>query len=142
MKFLKILILMFALMGASGCSLYFKYLQKKATGGDPESQLIVGGFYAGGVGTEKSLPKAFYWIERSANQGFALGQSSLGILYSQGKGTKKNNVLAYKWLLLAKAQGLQEKATDKTFSELKQKLTPQQVSKAKQLADLFQPKTE
>jgi TPR repeat protein len=67
------------------------YLQA-AKGGDPEAQLIVGGMYFKGQGTDSDQRKAFKWLLRAAQQGTFSPESLaiIGSMYLQGTGVPQN----------------------------------------------------
>jgi len=81
-----------------------EWLTKAAEQGHVDSQLILFGMYAKGLGTKKDETNAVYWLHKAAIAGNPLAQSQLGLSYSLGKGIKQDYKEAYKWLLKSAEQ--------------------------------------
>ena len=79
------------------------------------------------------------WYRRAAEQGLAAAQHEVGRMYGSGRGGPKDEVQAYKWLDLA-ASGLRRppprivRKAGKDREAVAQKMSPQQVGPAQQLA--------
>ena len=52
--------------------------------GYPLAECQVGYFYLEGIGVQKNLEKAFYWMERAAQHGDRDAQFNLGWFYENG----------------------------------------------------------
>lgn len=78
------------------------------------------------------LTKAFEWLTKAAEQGHAVAQHNLGQMYCNGDCCPVSYVKAYAWTSNACTNG-DEKAND-TLSAIKQKMTPEDISKAQALA--------
>lgn len=72
------------------------WLEKAATKGDAEAQLILGRFYASDFGY-KDYQKAFKWIKKSAEQGVAEAEHTMGDCYREGFCVNKDVVIANHW---------------------------------------------
>ncbi|MDZ4736788.1 MAG: hypothetical protein SGJ07_10630 [Rhodospirillaceae bacterium] len=73
----------------------------------------------------------------AADQGFALSQNDLGYLYATGRAVEQNYVSALMWYDLAAAQG--DPRALNNIAYMKERMSTQQVSRAEQLAEAFQP---
>ena len=65
----KLLILLLVIATNFACSQSFVEIKKSAEQGYAEAQLILGGMYYAGVGTEKDLKQAAFWIKKSYENG-------------------------------------------------------------------------
>lgn len=93
------------LMGAGPAPEFeFAECQKKASGGDVESQNELGWRYANGFGTVKDQTSAVSWFRKAADKGFPNAQRNLGLAYLSGEGVTENQETAVKWLSLAAKQ--------------------------------------
>jgi len=81
--------------------------------------------------------EAAKWYLKAAEQGFAKAQSILGSYYASGKGVARDDVLACKWLYLAASQG--DEDAKRLLPDSEEKLTPEKISEAQQLAREFKP---
>ncbi len=61
-----------------------------ATNGHPKAQHVLGILYQNGLGVEKDINTAIYWLEKAAAQGLKEAESYLGHLYLDGKVVKKD----------------------------------------------------
>ena len=90
----------------------FKLAAAKARGmadrGHSKAQTVLGMFYLNGLGVEKDLETAVYWLEKAAAQGLREAESYLGRLYLDGKFVKKDLDKAEHWLLKAAQHGERE----------------------------------
>jgi TPR repeat protein len=108
-----------------------KWFRKAAEQGNPDAEDTLGVHYEVGEGVEQDYAKAAYWFRRAAEHvpnlgGAGQGRNDLGILYADGDGVPKDSVQAYMWFSLANA--------DRNIDWIQHKLTPEQISKAQQLA--------
>lgn len=85
----------------------------------------------------KDYAEAVKWSHKAANQGDVDAQFRLGMCYNAGEGVTKDLVEAAKWWNLASAQG--EKLAKRNLFVIEQKMTPEQIAEAQQLAREFQP---
>ena len=79
-----------------------------ATKGHPKAQHVLGMLYQNGLGVEKDIKVAIYWLEKAAEQGLKEAENYLGHLYLDGKAVEKDADKAEKWLLLAAKHGERE----------------------------------
>ena len=79
-----------------------------AVSGDPKAQHVLGMLYQHGLGVEKDIKTAIYWLEKAAEQGLREAESYLGHLYLEGKFVEKDLEKAEKWLLKAAEHGERE----------------------------------
>jgi hypothetical protein len=77
--------------------------------------------------------KAFYWIEKAAQVGWRTDQSYCAKMYENGDGVVQNNILAMKWHFLNLCQ-YDSDILDHTISELKAKMSNNEIEKAIKLA--------
>ncbi len=87
------------------------------------------------------------WYERAADQGLALAQFALGAIYARGQGVPEDLVRAHMWLSLSEAHAAQITGAQKLLrdaqelrDEVGQKMTPEQILEAEQLARDWKPK--
>ena len=109
-------------------------LTRSAENGDARGQNNLGAMYANGEGVEVDYVEAVKWFRKAAEQGFAAAQFSLGVMYHTGEGVERDNIEAYKWALRA---GWNGEDVDKFKNILQSILTPEQISKAQELAKEF-----
>lgn len=76
-----------------------------ATNGHPQAQHVLGILYQNGLGVEKDIKVAIYWLEKAAAQGLKEAENYLGHLYLDGKVVEKDVDKAEKWLLAAAKHG-------------------------------------
>lgn len=79
-----------------------------AANGHPKAQTVLGMLYQNGLGVEKDIKVALYWLEKAAAQGLREAESYLGHLYLEGKFVEKDWDKAEHWLLKAAKQGQRE----------------------------------
>ena len=84
----------------------FQQLEKRAQGGDVESQFKLGAAYASGTDTPKDEWLAFAWIAKAAGAGHAEAQFNLGSMYELGSGVAKDEAKAIEWFEKAADKGL------------------------------------
>lgn len=78
---------------------------KEARLGVRDAQYDVGLMYANGLGVEKNLQHAVYWIQKAAEKGLSNAQYLLGTRYASGVGVGEDQFAALVWLQKAAAQG-------------------------------------
>ncbi|MDH3777120.1 MAG: hypothetical protein OER59_08685, partial [Desulfobulbaceae bacterium] len=74
-----------------------------------------------------------------AEQGEARAQNHYGVKYARGECVPRDYQVAYMWFLLAASQD--NKAALKNIDSLAEKMTPEDISIAKQMAREWKPKT-
>jgi|GEM_PF-859716 len=93
------------------------------------------------VAIQKQEENAYYWLHQAAKKGDAHAQWMIGDMLLNGQGVPQDSIAAYSWLTLASEQ-LHPQASLKQ-TQLKSKLTAEQLSLADRLTDAFkQNKTE
>jgi TPR repeat protein len=95
--------------------------------------LKLGTFYDTGTGVTNDVAVAAQWYKKAAAQGVPEAEYALAICYADGAGVPQDLVEACKWITLASAHGLKEAAIFKVA--LEKKLTPDQKTRAQQLAN-------
>jgi TPR repeat protein len=92
----------------------------------------------------QSYSEAALWCRRAANQGNSQGQYLLGLMYDKGQGVTEDFVQAYKWLNLAatRASGPKKEFSYRIRDAVATKMSPDQVTKAQQLALDWKPALE
>lgn len=78
---------------------------RKATLGDPNSQCMLGQWYAHGIRVSKNYEEAMKWYTRASDQGDALASYQLGEIYANGHGVPRNYKEAIQWYTRAAEQG-------------------------------------
>ncbi len=78
----------------------------KAEKGEADAQLILGYYYAGGLGVAKDEAEAVKWYRKAADQNLATAQYNLATCYDNGQGVSKNMAEAVKWYRKAADQNL------------------------------------
>lgn len=76
-----------------------------AVKGHPKAQTVLGMLYQTGLGVEKDMKVAIYWLEKAAGHGLREAESYLGHLYAEGKYIEKDLDKAEHWLLKAAQHG-------------------------------------
>lgn len=115
-----------------------KLYQKAAEQGYAPAQYNLAVCYVLGQGVPPSQTEATKWYRKAADQGDDLAQYNLGMRYSKGIGVAASVVDAYQWLSLAVAKGLPDAV--QPLSELKQKMTREQISEGQRRVEAFAPK--
>jgi len=115
-------------------------IKAKAQKGDSESEYKLGILYANGAGVIKDATEASKWYRRAAEKGRATAQFALGMFYFLGVGVSQDYLQAHKWLNLSSAQGFKAAKTAREVVE--QKMSPEQIAEAQQLARAFKPRKE
>jgi S1-C subfamily serine protease len=115
-----------------------KWYRKAAEQDDDSAQFQLGTCYFNGQGVQKDIVEAVTWYRKAAEQGNADAQYEVGAAYFNGLGIVRNYVQAYVWMSLALSQG---NATAAQYMPLEeQKLTPDQIAEAQELASKFVPR--
>jgi TPR repeat protein len=111
---------------------------KSANQGFADAQTMLGVMYAKGIGLPKNLAEAISWYRKAAMQGNKHAQRNLGMLYSDGNTIPQDYVAAYVLLnksvfLFGQLQRDEVGDTGKRLDEIVQKMTPEQLTKAKMI---------
>nr|WP_181716989.1 tetratricopeptide repeat protein [Psychrobacter sp.]QJS05536.1 sel1 repeat protein [Psychrobacter sp.] len=75
----------------------FEQTKVRAEQGISLSQVVLGGYYADGIGVRQDYAKAFYWYQKSADQGHSGGQFQMGQAYRSGQGVRQDYAKAFYW---------------------------------------------
>ena len=106
--------------------------KEDAKNGDAWAQFTLGIAYAIGRGVPQDDKAAINWYKKAAEQGHADSQAGLGLInWEYGNGIVEDKVQAYAWLNIAAANDDKWKETK---SELAQKMTIEQIAKARKLS--------
>jgi TPR repeat protein len=108
--------------------------------GDAAAQTYVGEIFEKGLGREPDYAAAAKWYTKAAEQGNIYAQCALAGMYMDGTGVEQNRVYAYAWSSLAAEAGNKEAAKYKNMAA--EKLSPQQLIRARELAMEFQYRIE
>ncbi len=90
----------------------------------------------GGAG-KPDYPAAAIWFKRAAEHGIRDSQYNVAILYARGLGIEQNMVESYVWLALAEGQGDADAGSKRL--DVEKRLTPAQLSNAKERVKQFRP---
>tara|TARA_B100001971_G_scaffold209020_1_gene231832 strand:+ start:490 stop:1260 length:771 start_codon:yes stop_codon:yes gene_type:complete len=118
----------------------FKSLKTLAGTGDAIAQFDLGQMYDYGRGVERGDKEAIKWYRKAAEQNHHKAQYFLGEMYANGEGVEKDLVTGYAWVSIAADNG--EPSANITKDTLVQKMTPDQITKAKVLSKELQKKIE
>ncbi|NJN69661.1 MAG: sel1 repeat family protein [Nitrospira sp.] len=112
-------------------------VQAQANQGEAEAQNSLGELYAKGMGMPQDYAQARAWYQKAAAQGHPLAQNNLAELYFAGLGVPQDYVRAYMWVTLAAThmQGEEKKQAEENREDVAQRMTPAQITEAKQLAE-------
>jgi hypothetical protein len=113
-----------------------KLVRPLAEKGDPQAQNYLGTMYRDGHGVPQNHMTAVKWYRAAAGQGYAQAQNSLGVMHAHGQGVPQDNIRAYMWFEVATSAPVGRDAKKATVrrDELAPRMTPQQVERARQLA--------
>jgi len=114
-----------------------KWLRRAAEQGLADAQLSLANMYFLGRQIPGDPAEAVKWYRRAAEQGHPQAQFSLASVYSVGDGVGQDYVLAYMWCTLSDA-GSGVRRCDRVVD----KMTEEQVVRAKALASKFVPRQE
>ena len=94
--------------------------------------------YDKGRGVPQDYAQAVKWYRLAADQGHAEAQRDLGVMYFYERGIPQDDVQAHMWFNLAAAQGQVQSA--KARDLVANRMTPQQIAQAQELARNWKPK--
>jgi TPR repeat protein len=110
----------------------FPLFEKLALKGDAAAQTSLGLMLEKGQGVPRSPAEAVQWYRLAAEQGYATAQVNLGLMYGKGLGVAQDEVRAYMWFMLAAGSGETNAIRNRNIAA--QRLTPQQITQALQMA--------
>lgn len=119
-----------------------KEFRALADQGDGKSAYFVGVFYHNGFGVQRDDAEAAKWFKRAAEQNHPLAQYYMGKLSEQGRGVDKDLVAADMWFTLSEKGAANERDvayTQKEINRIERRMTPDQITKAKDLAKNWKP---
>lgn len=119
-----------------------KEFRPLAEQGDVQSIYFIGLFNHNGFGVKKDDAEAAKWFKRAAMKNNALAQFYMGSLTERGNGVEKDPAAAYMWYSLSMKNSANERDaayTQKEIKRLEKKLTPEQLTKAKEMIAAFKP---
>ncbi|HKQ26046.1 MAG TPA: tetratricopeptide repeat protein [Burkholderiales bacterium] len=106
--------------------------------GKPEAQYFMGLFYHNGFGVARDQTESAKWFLKAARQGDARAQYYVGIMAEKGQGVEKDPVAAHRWLSLSAANPQTSHRdslyTREAIDKLEKKMTPEQITQAKETA--------
>lgn len=112
----------------------FKLAAEKASvmakQGHSKAQTVLGMLYQHGLGVEKDIKQALFWLEKAAMQGLREAESYLGHLYLEGKYVEKDFDKAETWLLKAAQHGEREAQVHLGLLYLNEKFSKKNVKSA------------
>ncbi len=102
--------------------------------GEARAQFSIALLYLRGQGVARDTAVAMRWLRMAANRGDGEARLVLGDLYM--KGPQRDYVKSYMWLILAVAnlRGPQRKIAFRLRKQAAQRMTPEQIARAKQMA--------
>jgi uncharacterized protein len=101
------------------------------------AEAFLGSAYQYGLGVEKNEYEAVKWYRKGAEQGNSVAQDFLSFAYDMGSGVPRDKILADMWITLA--VNAQEKGAKLHRWIIEFNMTPEQIAKARQLADEWRP---
>ncbi len=113
-----------------------------AAEGDAVAMYYLGIIYDRGFGVPPDSAQAAKWFEKGAARGDSLSAYHIGKMAETGKGVAKDPVAAHMWLSLSAEKAPNERDaayTRKDIRKLERSMTPEQIAKAKQLAQSWKP---
>jgi uncharacterized protein len=113
-----------------------RWFKAAADQGNAEGQFFLGAMY---LLPAKDIPQGLKWLRLSAEQGMADAQLLLGMAYLKGHDVPHDLVEADMWLELATSRGDEFAPSQRELAE--KQMTPDQIAKAKALANAWKPKT-
>lgn len=114
----------------------YNLLLPEAEHGNTNAQFRIGYLLQNGLGVEKNPKQALVWLRKAAERGDFVAQSHLGVSYSEGNGVEKNLIEAYAWTD-ASNRNYEHKITAAQLEVIKSRMTPEQITKAKVLANSY-----
>ncbi|MCL6285209.1 sel1 repeat family protein [Ruegeria sp. 2012CJ41-6] len=126
------------LMEAGQFDAAYDALWPAARSGNADAEELIGVMYAMGLGVERDDARAFDWYLRASMKGHPGAQSGIGWYYEVGRGLPSPDLTrAYLWYALSAIGGDPDAAI--SLEEVVKKMTPEQIAKAQELIDDYQP---
>jgi TPR repeat protein len=113
----------------------FDFFKQAADSGSILGMAKVGDCYLQGVGVERDFTLAYRYLLKAAKRQHAGAQALIGLMYQHGNGVDQNLVKAYTWFLIAGRDPLV--ATDTLLYSLQEKMTQEEIIKARELAKRY-----
>lgn len=110
-----------------------KWYLRAAQQGHPEAQNNLATLYADGLGTKTNAEEAVYWYREASKRENITAQYNLGVMHIRGEGVSQSYVSGYMWAYLAKEE--EHSGSEKLIKQLEEFMTPEDISKAKVLAE-------
>jgi uncharacterized protein len=117
-----------------------KWFRKAAENGYAASQYMLGVTFMVSDETPKDYVEATKWFRLAADQGFTDAQCMVSAAYATGRGVQRDYVLAFMWSSIAATRG--DKDASKFRDELAPKMTPEEIARAKEMAQAWKPKPQ
>ncbi|MDP5219381.1 tetratricopeptide repeat protein [Ruegeria sp. 2205SS24-7] len=116
----------------------YEALWPAARSGNADAEELIGVMYAMGLGVERDDMRAFDWYLRASMKGHPGAQSGIGWYYEVGRGLPAPDLTrAYLWYALSAIGGDPDAAI--SLEEVVKKMTPEEIAKAQELIDDYQP---
>ena len=114
-----------------------------ANWGDAGAQFGLGWMFQHGIEYAQNSARAVRWYRKAAEQGHTDAQVNLAAMYATGEGVRRDYVQAHKWMSVAasNARGQDAEKDRKGRDAVAEKMTPDQLAEAQQLAREWKPKT-
>jgi len=113
-----------------------EWLRLAAKQGNASAQSNLGAMYDQGLGVPQDSNAAFKWFKLAAEQGNNYSLFILGEMYEQGRGVTRDHIRAHMWWNIAASKELAAGLglARQEFVKIQENMTPDEVSKAQQLA--------
>ena len=121
----------------------FRMARPLAVQGSAVAQFTLGQMYQFGKGVTQDYKEAVKWYRLAAAQGHILSQYNIGVMYHNGQGVTKDYIRAHMWYNLSSSAGYAYEdlmGAAKNRDLLAEKMTPQQIEKAQDMARACQEK--
>jgi len=113
-----------------------EWFRLAAEQGNASAQSNLGAMYDQGLGVTRDPNTAFKWFTLAAEQGNNYSLFILGEMYEQGRGVTRDQIRAHMWWNIAASEELAAGLglARQEFVKIQKGMTPDEVSKAQQLA--------
>jgi len=109
-----------------------RWYRLAAAQGDARAQYNLGGSFNFGKGVVQDYAEAMRWYRLAAAQGHTFAQTGIGFMFDHGRGVIQDYTRAHMWYNLAAVKG--DKDAVKNRDKNADRMTPQQIARAQQLA--------
>jgi TPR repeat protein len=113
-----------------------KWFRIAAKLGESIAQYNLAGCLMNGDGVGKNCSEAVRWCRVAAENHYPDAEYMMGVLYGRGDGVPQDYVKSFEWVSMAAAHGHPQ--AKKSLETLKGMMTPEQIARAKELADKLQ----